>query len=376
MKKSVVPVVFFIAMLISTAPALAKSTIGGVVFVNTYGSDYDNGAIENRKTVVKIADNSRIRVRWSNEDNVGMYIEMGLGSNVYLRHAYGTWEINERWQILAGQTSSPFAPLNPSVAMLHNSGQSVGNISTGRQSQVRLTYKFPNRQGAFAIAFLDANGGTTLQSPLLHEDIGIKSADFPRVDMGIAYKAFNWQIFPGIFYQSQGYENLSEGSVDKVDSWGASIGAKRGFGPLVVSFEYGVGQNWGNTTLSQRGSPAGDNASALLYLFQGVNTLADNDNKNYWLDAGYRFTLGEVKGVLHVIGGKSTSELVDLNGDYESSMLGMSIPMDLPWIARGFRIRPELFVFDYSEVNVVKEAGETLNLGIQTMLGVQLQYSF
>ncbi len=374
MKNTVVFLFCCIAGWTLSEPALAKSTIGGVVFLNAYGVDDDNGAENNRATVIKLANNSRLRVRWANEDNVGLYMEMGVGAEVKLRHAYGTWKINDSWQVLAGQTSTPFAPLNPSVAMIHNSGQAVGSVSPGRQSQVRLTYKLLNRRGAFAIALLDPNGGSILDEPEVESELGRKSADYPRVDIGGAYKAFNWQVFPSAFYQTQAYSDVDQGYVDEVDSWGVSLGLKSGFGAWVVSFEYGVGENWGNTRMSQSGSPAGDNASALTHFRDGLPVLANNSNENYWIDAGYRFTYKEVKGVIHFIAGQSTSELPDLSNYYESSMIGVSIPMDLPWIARGVRIRPEIFVFDYSNVDVADET--YVNQGIRTMAGVQLQYSF
>lgn len=360
-------------------PALAKSTIGGVVFVNSYSSKEYDGTSENRSTTIDIANNSRVRVRWNNEDSVGMYLELGVGDDVKLRHAYGTWQINENWQILAGQTSTPFAPLNPSVAMVHNSGQSVGSVSPGRQSQVRFTYKFLSKRGAFAFAFVDPNNGETLKDANTggeaeEADLGEKSTDFPRIDMGLAYKAFNWQIFPSAFFQRQTYDNVAADGIDDVDSWGASIGAKRGFGPVVVSFEYGRGQNWGNTKMSQSGSSAGDNAAGVTYLENGRNVLADNDNENYWIDVGYRFNAGEFKGTIHFIAGESNSTIDDLNQDYSSSMVGISAPIDLPWIARGFRIRPEIFVFDHGNSDTGAE--NDVEQGNETVVGVQLQYTF
>ena len=104
--------------------AQSKSTIGGIVFTDTYVEYYKDadGNIVTR-TVLQIADNSRFRVKWDNEDSVSMYIEMALRDDDdkdALRHAYGKWDISETSQLLVGQTSTPFAPLNPSVAMAHN----------------------------------------------------------------------------------------------------------------------------------------------------------------------------------------------------------------------------------------------------------------
>ena len=139
---------FSAALLLSTTPLLyAKSTIGGIIFTNTYISDTsletqdDPTAVRNKHQVskfnVKVPNNSRLRVRWDNEDKVGMYLEVGYGadSNLKVRHAYGKWDSSIQWQILSGITSTPFAPLNPQVAMVHNSGDGFGNANPSRQSQ-------------------------------------------------------------------------------------------------------------------------------------------------------------------------------------------------------------------------------------------------
>ncbi len=346
-----------IAMIFSSNVALAKSTIGGIVFTNYYIEQLeDENGEEVTNSVLDVANNSRFRVRWDNEDNVSMYIEMSLRDEDKdtLRHAYGKWDISETHQLLVGQTSTPFAPLNPNVAMVHNSGQGYGSVSPSRVSQIRYTYKFLNRQGAFAVALVDPNKGET-------SGVGERENKMPRIDMGLAYKTFNWQIFPSLFFHQQDYTNG-----DDLTSNGYSLGVKTGSGPLTFTAEVGAGRNWGNTKMSLSGSDAGDNAAAIFDI--DGNKLEDNDNSGYWLDIGYRFTGQETKGTVHFIYGNLTSE-AGTQQDNESSMIGLSIPIDLPSIARGFRIRPELFRFE-NENNISQS--ETT----QTILGVQLQYTF
>ena len=372
------------ATLISTIPfsqaVIARSTIGGIVFTNMYFNNYDDGIDSVSKTKVEVPGNSRIRVRWDNEDNVSLYTELGIGENgVKLRHAWGRWDIDEQWQILAGQTSTPFAPLNPSVAMVHNSGQSVGNVSPGRQPQIRLTYKFQNKNGAIALALLDPNKGDTLVDPNdpndPKKDLGKKDSKIPRVDLGAAFTYANWQFFPSAFYKHQTYTSLeSNGSDDELHSWGASFGTKTGYGPFIMSAEVGVGQNWGNTKMSLSGSPAGDHAGATTYRENGVTRIADSNNLGYWVDLGYRFTLGDTQGTAHLIYGAMHSERDKANEEYDSQMYGISVPIDLPWIARGFRIRPEIFYFDHG--NDYDVAGAKIDAGSQFISGVQLQFTF
>ncbi len=356
----------------------AKSTIGGIVFTNAFVSDDDDGVSSVTTTNIDLASNSRLRVRWDNEDNVGMYIETGLGSDLKLRHAYGTWQVNESWQILAGQTSTPFAPLNPDIAMVNNSGQSVGNVSPGRQSQIRFTRRFLNRKGAFAIAVLDPNNGDIINDSITGDPLGDKESTLPRIDVGAAFNSFNWQLFPSLFFQEQTYTNLvTPGSDDEVTSWGGAFGVRRGFGSVVVSAEYGMGQNWGNTKMSLSGSPAGNNAGAFAFADNGVTRIADTDNAGLWVDVGFRFTANETRGVIHVIAGELSSEVDDFGIDYSSSVFGISVPIDMPWVARGFRIRPEVFVFDHGDNTVLTASGlQEVDNGEETIFGVQLQYTF
>jgi len=151
MKKLAVPLAIGLSLSILSAPVMAKSTIGGIVFLNTYldqFEDSDDSANDVDNFKLANAGNSRFRVKWTNEDRVTMYQELAVRSSggVSVRHAYGKWDFSETGQILAGQTSTPFAPLNATVAMVHNSGQGYGRTSPGRVSQMRYTYKFLNRR--------------------------------------------------------------------------------------------------------------------------------------------------------------------------------------------------------------------------------------
>ena len=381
MKKTLVTMLAGLSVATYAPALLAKSTVGGIVFLNTYSQSIEKGYLNSTdadRFKVDVPGNTRLRVKWTNEDRISMYTELGLGSKVSLRHAWGKWDFSETWQVMAGHTSTPFAPLNPNVAMVHNSGQGVGSVSPSRQAQLRFTYKFLNRQGALAVALVDPNNGATLTDKVAAGNLGTKETSLPRIDIGMAYRTANWQIFPSVFYQTQDYSSLTTaGSDNSVDSWGASLGFKTAFGPLTVTAEVGSGQNWGNTKMSLSGSAAGDNAAAVTYASGGITKIADMDNTGYWIDLGYRFTTTNTKGAVHLIYGSLTSEssasVASANNDIESTMLGLSIPIDMPWIARGFRVRPELFVFDYGNNTI---AGTAVESGQQTIAGVQLQYTF
>ena len=364
LKAILTPVAATVALALTTSAAQAKSTIGGIVFTNYYiqqiedvnGNDYTN-------SVLDVANNSRFRIRWDNEDNVGMYIEMSLRDEDKdtLRHAYGKWDISQQHQILVGQTSTPFAPLNPNVAMVNNSGQGYGSVSPSRPSQIRYTYKFLNRQGALAVALVDPNKGEKAEDINGNEMAGQRETKMPRLDVGMAYRTFNWQIFPSFFIHSQDYT-----AGDDLSAYGYSLGAKTAWDKVTFTGEIGGGRNWGNTRMSLSGSWAGDNAGA-IYDATGKK-VEDNDNQGYWFDIGYRFSGEQTKGSIHFVHGALTSEAGNWR-DKESTMTGISAPIDLPWIARGFRVRPEFFIFEDKDNITGLETTETI-------LGVQLQYTF
>jgi len=349
------PLALGVALGVSTAPAMAKSTIGGT-------NDIDNFTLAN-------AGNSRLRIKWNNEDRVSMYYEFAIGSVNKVRHAYGKWDFSETGQILAGATSTPFAPLNANVAMVHNSGQGYGRVSPGRPSQMRYTYKFLNRDGAIAVALVDPNKGkstTALDANGDETAAGSREQSFPRVDIGMAYSTFNWQIFPSAFYHQVDFA----GTVDSLTASGIALGFKTGTGPITFTAELGAGSNWGNTAGSYSGSTAGDRAFALYD--NGGTKANDNDNTGFFVDVGYRFTGDETRGTVHFIYGAMTSEATSAtrNIDATSTMIGLSVPIDLPYIARGFRIRPELFLFEDEDKG--DAAVDRSNL----IAGVQLQYTF
>ena len=183
----------------------------------------------------------------------------------------------------------------------------------------------------------------------------------PRLDVGMAYKTFNWQIFPSVFVHSQDYTGG-----DNLASYGYSLGAKTAKGAFTFTAEIGGGRNWGNTRMSLSGSEAGNNSGAIYDA--GGNRIEDNDSLGYWIDAGYRFTGENTKGSVHFVYGSLSSEAGGLR-DLESTMVGISAPIDLPWIARGFRIRPEIFRFEDKDTLT----GTTRT---NTIVGVQLQYTF
>jgi len=360
MKQLAVPLAIGLSLSVLSAPD------------NSSQEDNLNPANDLSRLTLANAGNSRLRIKWNNEDRVSMYYELALkDSGLTVRHAYGKWDFSETGQILAGQTTTPFAPLNANVAMVNNSGEGYGRVSPGRQSQIRYTYKFLNRDGAIAVALVNPNKGDIPtvdddNDPNTDEVALTREQSLPRLDVGMAYSKFNWQIFPSFFY----HEVEFAGGAESITSNGIAFGFRTAAGPVTFEAEMGAGKNWGNTAGSYGNNSVAGARSAALY--NGGVVGDDNDNTAYYLDVGYRFTGDETKGVIHFVYGAMTSEssFGATTIDAMSTMYGISMPIDLPYVARGFRIRPELFVFEDEDTgtNAVDKS--------DTIVGVQLQYTF
>ena len=102
--------------------------------------------------------------------------------------------------------------------------------------------------------------------------------------------------------------------------------------------------------------------------------VGDTESFSVWADFGFRFTGKETQGTFHFVVGQMSSERQDgSNVELDSSMVGISVPIDVPWVAKGFRVRPEIFVYDND--NNGNDFITTKN-GTEVLGGIQLQYTF
>lgn len=404
--------------------AAADTTFGGIIFTDSYyvaknAANNSSGiaggtvpkAYELNASRIDVPNISRLRMNWTNEDSLGMYIELGLGggsgaTGVGVRHAYGTYQITTQWQVLVGHSSSPLSPLFPSqlignsaagsavapaafgsigsgdrIGGSHNVGKGYGDLDSGRSPQVRFTYALPNQHGAIAIAVLDANQGTAL-SGRIEPATGTPAArggKLPRIDIGAAYNLYGIRIFPGISFQQQSYSGVRADSDRKVRSSAASLGVQTGTGAFEFSAEINAGRNWRNAAYSIGSSAAalGSGASSAVTPGMAGSRVTDTDSVSYWADLGWRLSTVNTKSVLHLVVGEMKSEAdgaaPGLNFKHKSSMVGLSWPIDLPEKARGLTIRPEVFM--YKEGRSVQGAS-VVDYGKELVAGVQLQYTF
>jgi hypothetical protein len=387
-----------------TVPAMAKVKIGGIIFTDFYylDRDADNAATWGfgndpyQITTIQVPSITRLNARWTNEDNVGMFIEFGIGqtggavvdatsSGVSLRHAYGWWDVNPNFTIMAGKSTTPFSPLNPSQLLgtrsgtLNIIGVGYGNFYSGRFAQLRGTWKF-GKMGRVELALVDQNGSARIvdtfakyypwQLAGYQEGVDYQTnSKLPRIDIGVPLYFGPVAIYPGFLWQQRTVDAIAPVPANADDSlytYIGSLGVKGGFGGFSFACEGNWGKNWGNTRgLIGTSAPAMFAAATL----NSDGSTNDTTTYGYWFDVGYKF--GPVNP--HVIFSqmKSKTDLLGFGIDTSSTVWGFSVPIDL---AKGFRVRPELMWYDDGEFQLQGE--DVSKLGKYAIYGVQFQITF
>ena len=403
MKKLFIIGTAILLLMAFTMPAMAKIKIGGIIFTDFYYLNRDkenardwrlgNGTCSYNVTAIQVPNISRLYARWTNEDNVGMYIELGLGQEygsvewswsdrVEVRHAYGWWNINQNLKIMAGKTTTPLSPLNPSQMLGTRSGSyniigaGYGDLYPSRIPQVRGTYKF-NKNIRLALALVDPTAVADVVGDRGPWSWGVEySTKIPRVDIGVPLTFANFNLYPSFMWQRrtvdiirQSYyaEEYGYPNDDEMTTYIASLGFKTGWGQLALSAEGNWGKNWGNA-----GGFMGYSYPAIFSSAGYKNGEINNaETYSYWADLSYK--IGPVTP--HLIYGEMSTKNTYGNMDFDTkaSMYGISCPIQL---AKGFSIRPEVMWYDDGNVDVSGEFSENYNAGKYMIAGVQFQITF
>ncbi len=389
MKKLFVLGIAALLLVAFSVPVMAEVKIGGIIFTDFYyisrskesGAVYENtnGKQSYSNTRIQVPNITRLYGRWTNEDNVGMYIEFGIGhaganeSSVDLRHAYGWWDVSPMFQIMAGQSTTPFSPLNPSQLLGTRSGSvniigaGYGEFYSGRFPQVRATFNFGKMFG-IALAVVDPNGGARFASSGVPADIQTNTM-LPRFDLGAHVNLGPVKIYPSVMWQQRTFDKDASvwpaGMDDNVITWAGSLGVKFGMGPFMLEAEGQYGKNWGNTRCLIGGNPVAKNSGITTY--NGI--LDDTANFGYWVDLAFK--LGPATP--HLIFGQ-----MGANGDknplgYRSMMYGVSVPITM---AKGFTVRPEVMWYNDGDNNTPNGGGQAVDNGTYGIYGVQFQITF
>jgi hypothetical protein len=379
-----------------SVPAMADVKIGGIIFTDFYYIDRDKDNLFNpqrhansyNNTAIQVPNITRLYGRWTNEDNVGMYIEFGLGqggggidasssddqNSAVVRHAYGWWDVNPMFQIMAGHSTTPFSPLNPNQLLGTRSGSvniigvGYGDYYAGRFAQVRGTFKF-GKVARLEIALVDPNGAQSAGGQFYPTPYSANNTIVPRLDISVPLYLGPVHLYPGFLWQRRGVDLPSGSTIDdNITTWIGTVGGKLGVGPFAFSGEFNYGENWGNTRgLAGYSEPARISSATL----KANNNINNAETYSWWVDLSYKF--GPITPSL-IYGQMKTKNKVsgtDVSNEAKSQMYGISIPIDL---AKGFRVRPELMWYDDGDLKVDGSASESL--GKYMIAGVQFQITF
>jgi len=377
-------------VIVSADAVPARVTIGGRVYVDCYyvernreNARYKNlGNSSFTNTAIQIPNITRFNVKWTNEDNVGMYIQLGLGQisggtvlsmsdGVDLRHAYGWWDLTENFQVLVGKTTTPISPLLPYQMLgtrsgsLNIIGEGYGELYSGRFAQIRGTYHITNTI-RLAVALVDPNGDAMVNYTAIPYQTDTK---LPRIDLGLPVYAGPVSIYPSFLYQRRKVDFLIhhpdiDGIDNHIDTYIGSLGVLTAFGPFQFSAEGNWGRNWSNTGGGMGVSPPARNSAATIY----DRRLDNTTTYGWWVDGSYR--LGIVTP--HIMYGQMKSEGDKNPMRYKSWFWGISIPIQL---AKGFKLAPEFMWYDDGDDNR-NEGDNRVNNGRYVIYGVQFQFRF
>ncbi len=395
MKKPYVLLLTLFLLIAFSHEATAEVTLGGRLYVDFYylernkeNAQYKNvGNDPFSNTALQIPNITRFNMNWTNEDDLGMFIELGIGqvsgnttlsesNGVRLRHAYGWWDLTERFQLIAGKTTTPISPLVPYQMLgtrsgsLNIIGEGYGEIYSGRYAQIRGTYHF---SGAVRLAVALVNPNTaSLGNYTPYRDAGIEyqtNTKLPRVEVGLPIYAGPVAIYPSFLFQRRTVDFLSDaasyqGIDNQIDTYIGSLGVRAAFGSFTISAEGNWGQNWGNTGLGIGVSPPARNSAATIHNHRLDNTTT----YGWWVDGSYR--LGIVTP--HIMGGQMGSSGDKNPMRYTSWFWGISIPIAL---SKGFNLVPEFMWYDDGDDN--RDAWENrVDYGRYAIYGVQFQFRF
>jgi len=379
-----------------SVPAMADVKIGGIIFTDFYYIDRnkDNmfnpqrGQTSYSNTAIQVPNITRLYGRWTNEDNVGMYIEFGLGqggggidgsssddqNSAVVRHAYGWWDVNPMFQIMAGHSTTPFSPLNPNQLLGTRSGSvniigvGYGDYYAGRFAQVRGTFKF-GKVAKLEIALVDPNGAQSAGGQFFPTPYSANNTVIPRIDVSVPLYLGPVHLYPGIMWQQRSVDMAAGVNVDDtITTWIGTIGGKFGMGPFAVSGEFNYGENWGNTRgLAGYSMPARMSSASL----KADNNINNAETWSWWVDLSYKFGPIAPSFIFGMMDTKNHVSGTDVGIESQSMMYGISVPIDL---AKGFRIRPELMWYDDGKLKTDNLGDE--NLGKYMIAGVQFQITF
>ncbi|MFC1885389.1 hypothetical protein ACFL2O_11555 [Thermodesulfobacteriota bacterium] len=377
MKKLFVFVLTVTCTLLLAMPVLAKVSVGGSVFLDSYYHRFDADAARSymgpgdmtpgtddwQQLEIEVPGDTNIHAEWLNDDgNVGMYIELWLGgpngsTDVGLCYAYGWWQITPMFKILVGHTDGSFATLEPDQALGGASGHSdadgFGNVGDAGHPQIRLEAKF-NDMVTLMVSALDPREGTSFDWLTYSTLAGNEENVWPRMDVALLLNIGPVYIEPSMSWMKVKHDegSMNIGAATFYNVYAFALGAMYTIGPFTISAEGAFGQNWYNGQISYDSLlnyPPGVVPGGVQY--DREFNFEDTDDAAFWVDAA--FAIGPA--TIHLIYGYQETDIYMFLGsqegelEFERQMYGISVPVKMADI---FIIRPEFMVYDWGEADI------------------------
>lgn len=440
MKKLLIAVLALGLVAAFSVPAIAATHVGGILFTTIAWDDRDADKMD--RTAVTAAqraarpgvqDNtllhifntaaSRFYTKWDNEDNVGLYFELGTNFGmhenqeaVYMRHYYGWWKVNPGFRLLVGMDTSPFAPLNASALAYFNFlddgstdlagiecnaiSAGYGNIYVERCAQIRGEFDFgphflhialcdwtntSNAANVIGTAVIPTGGpgfawndGVGLRASNVAGAFVAEDTKLPRLDIGAKVQAGPVAIYPGFSYLKRSFNMVMPGDDDSVVGWAGSLGAKFGVGPFTFTAEGNIGKNWDDIALIDGvTNAAAVNAMSMIMVPPGQTNrvVYDTDCWGWFIDISFKMGIATPS----IYYGVQKAENEDYPGTasdwaFKNWNLGFRVPIN---VAKGFQIAPEYVHSDFGDeiVGVGGVRGDR-DWGSYDRYGVMFQITF
>lgn len=423
MKKLFIGVVAAFICLAFVAPVLAEVKVGGMIsseqfywkrsqerqaggaasvqgptgtagFYDTYKSvEFGMQAAFNRLNVQYISDDKKI----------GGFIELRGGSfnrgdATVWNYAYMDWHLNPNFYFRVGRQTQSFSIMAPDqeaggiagTALLNNFGNIHGGSS---RDAVRAYIKFtdnvrmeinvihpdsdgtntaPGSTGELRLAGanpVSAAATVALPAAAGQNDIVREENTIPRIDIALPIKFGNFTVEPAVTWSRSDYNNVAAGSDDNIDAWGASIGAKAGFGPLTIMGEVNYGENLGT-----QGAYVGTNGVAMTYVDAAGNTrIEDGEELQAWLEVQFDFGPFAIQGMVGYATFENDGDPATARDaaeyDVERWAYGLAFPIK---IAKNMTMKPSFFYFDYDGSATGGGAAGSAQRDFDTDLGTEL----
>jgi len=424
MKKLFIGVVAAFCCLAIAAPAIAELKLSGMLTMDAYywARSKENavgGLLKNATTeqdswtttriVMPVAFN-RFTIDWLSDDKMLRgYTQLRYGgqrgnagisaaSNVpfsdgfAVEYAWIDWHLNPNLYFRIGRQDQTFASYTPGQLMGHYDGHVVGagfgNVHCTARDGLRAYIKF-NDNVRMEVMLIDPNTEADANDELNLRRSGtlagnaLEANTIPRFDISLPIKVANFSIEPAFTYLKQEWDQVRAGDDDSYKIWGASLGAKAGFGPFTLSGEITYIENGGAGNTGGNYVGIGNGVPNLYLDTVGSQKIADGETLAWWLQAEFNFGPAAVQLIYGMDTSKNDGDPIIARDaaeyDRTQTMLGLVVPI---FVAKNFTIAPQAWIYDYDSDALIGGAAGTANrtyntdFGTQTMIGVQFMLTF